>query len=100
MRQFLYKLIPPRPTFDQDMSASERAVMEQHFAYWGDLTEKKIAIVYGPVLDPNGVWGLAVIDVNDEPQALTVGRNDPAVRSGLSRFEIYPVQLVMRAATA
>jgi hypothetical protein len=95
MTHYLYRLIPPRLTFDQDMSAAESTIMEQHFAYWSALTEKNIAIIYGPVLDPAGVYGVAVIDVDDDAQADAVGRDDPAIRSGLSRFELFPMRLAL-----
>jgi hypothetical protein len=29
---FLYRLIPPRPSFSQDMSVAEAEVMERHVA--------------------------------------------------------------------
>ena len=32
-QHFFMKLIPPRPTFAQDMTAEERAVMQQHVQY-------------------------------------------------------------------
>jgi len=33
-RYFFLKLVPRRPTFAQDMTAAERAIMMQHVAYW------------------------------------------------------------------
>jgi uncharacterized protein YciI len=86
---FLYKLIPPRPTFDADMSDGEAAVMGQHVDYWKKLTERGTAVVFGPVGDPAGVWGLAVIEVEDEGEARDLGLNDPAVTSGVATFETH-----------
>jgi hypothetical protein len=40
MNHFVYKLIPPRPTFNLDMSDTERAIMAQHATYWQEWTEK------------------------------------------------------------
>jgi hypothetical protein len=59
MKYFLYKLIPPRPTFPQDMTELERKLMQEHVAYWKDLANRRIAIVFGPVSDPRGTYGLA-----------------------------------------
>ncbi len=53
-KQFLCKLIPPRPTFVQDMTEAERNVMQEHAIYWKGLIDRRIAIVFGPVLDPKG----------------------------------------------
>ena len=36
-QHFLCKLIPPRPTFQQDMSDAETKVMPEHVAYWTSL---------------------------------------------------------------
>jgi len=42
-KQFLYKLIPPRSTFAQDMTEVERKVMQEHATYWKGVTDKGIA---------------------------------------------------------
>ena len=47
MNHFLYKLIPPRPTFDRDTSESERAIMGRHIDYWQDLTDSLTRILTG-----------------------------------------------------
>ncbi|HZA78500.1 MAG TPA: YciI family protein [Acidimicrobiales bacterium] len=88
MSHYLYKLIPPRPTFDQDMTDAEASVMGQHVAYWQDLTEKGTAIVFGPVADPAGAWGLAVVEAEAEHDVHALGVGDPAVASELARFEV------------
>ena len=88
MNHFLYKLIPPRPTFDKDMSETEAAIMGRHVAYWQRLTERGSAIVFGPVSDPAGAWGLAVVEADTNEQVRALGDADPAVVSGLARFEV------------
>ena len=87
-KRFLYQLIPPRSTFAQDMTETERKVMQEHALYWKALTERGIVVVFGPILDPKGVWGLAVVEAADEPDARALGANDPAVKAGLT-FEVY-----------
>ncbi len=57
MKYSLYKLIPPRPTFPKDMTDIEEELMHEHFNYWKDLADRRIAIVYGPVEDPKGMYG-------------------------------------------
>jgi uncharacterized protein YciI len=89
-KQFLYKLIPARPTFSHDMTEVERRVMQEHAIYWKGLTDRGIAIVYGLVVDPKGPWGIAIVEVADEPDARALGTNDPAVKAGLT-FEVYPM---------
>ncbi len=86
---FLFRLIAPRPSFAQDMSEEERKVMQAHVAYWKDLMDKGLVVVFGPVLDPKGVWGVGIVEVADEVEARALAAKDPAV--GLNRVEIFPM---------
>ncbi len=73
--------------------------MGEHAAYWTGLTERGTAVVFGPVFDPAGVWGLAIVDVADEAGASALTAADPVIRAGGGfRYEIYPMpQAVLRA---
>ena len=88
---FVYKLIPPRPTFALDMSDEERAVMGAHGAYWRGLLDARTAVVFGPVLDPAGVWGLAVVQARTADEVRALGAADPAVTSGVASFDVHPM---------
>ena len=63
---FVYKLVPPRPTFASDMDETEAALMSKHAAYWRDQLDHGTVIVFGPVMDPAGVWGLGVLETEDD----------------------------------
>ena len=91
---FLYRLISPRPTFPEDMTAPEGEVMQRHSAYWHDLLGRGVAVAYGPVFDPAGVWGLGLLELDDEPDARAIGDEDPAVTGGVCTYEVMPMQLV------
>jgi uncharacterized protein YciI len=92
MSYFLFKLTPPRPTFPQDMTPVERDVMQAHSAYWSALANKGIAIVVGPVADPAGAWGVAVVEVADETAARALADSDPVTKSGLAfQYDIFPM---------
>ena len=99
MPYFLCKLIPPRPTFAQDMNSSERTIMQQHVKYWTDLADEDVAIAFGPVADPAGAWGVGILQVETEAEAQTIRANDPTMKSGQGfKFEIFPMpQLVLRS---
>jgi uncharacterized protein YciI len=88
---FVYKLIPPRPTFPGDASDAETAIMEQHFGYWRRLFEQGNVVVYGPVADPAGTWGLAVIATDSEQEVRAIGDADPAIVSKAFSYEVYPM---------
>lgn len=91
---FLYRLLPPRPGFPQDMSPEEAEVMNRHLGYWQDLLDREVALAFGPVLDTDGTWGLGLLDIDDEQAARGVGEQDPAVQSGTCTYEVVPMQLV------
>ena len=88
---FLYKLVPPRPSFAMDMTDAERGVMGEHATYWGGLLAARTAVVFGPVLDPAGVWGLAVVEAGSVEEVRAIGEGDPAVTSRVATFEAYPM---------
>ena len=88
---YLYKLIPPRPTFAADMSDVEAAVMAEHATYWSALVAAGRVVAFGPVLDPMGVWGLAIVEADDEAAVHRMGTEDPAVTSKMATFDVYPM---------
>jgi uncharacterized protein YciI len=66
--------------------------MLQHVAYWTEQMTKGTAVVFGPVAEPTGVWGLGVIRVGSPEEAQALTANDPTVRSGLGfRLEAHPM---------
>lgn len=89
---FMLKLIPPRPTFGADMNAEERAVMFEHQTYWrGKLAEGR-AVVFGPVADPKGGFGLGVIRAANLEEVKAFEAKDPAIASGRGfRYEVLPM---------
>ena len=89
---FALKLIPPRPTFAQDMTSEERSIMQEHVGYWMDLMKQGKVIVFGPVLDPQSVYGLGVVVVDDEEEVKQMTLNDPAIK--INRYEYYPMMAV------
>ncbi len=83
---FFMKTYNPRPTFHLDMTPEERAIMERHIAYWSEKAKHGVAIVFGPVLDPRGVYGIGVYQAQDEAESQDLLAHDPA--KDLLRFEV------------
>ena len=84
MTLFLYRLFPPRPkTFASDMTAEELNVMREHARYWHGHAVTGKTLVFGPVADPEGIFGLAVIVAEDGEDIGPLCKNDPAIKSGL-----------------
>jgi hypothetical protein len=95
MPHYFLKLNPCRPTFAQDMTNAERAIMQQHVAYWGDLMNKGMVVVYGPVMDPSGVYGIGVVEAVDEAKLKEMIKNDPATE--INNYDYYPMRAVIPA---
>ena len=92
MKYYVFKLIPPRPTFVQDMTAEERMLMQTHAVYWKGLMDKGMVVVFGPVLDAAGPYGLCVVRLSDDVDPKSVWIEDPVVKSGKGfRFEVAPM---------
>lgn len=96
MAYFLLRLIPPRPTFQQDMTPEERQVMLQHVAYWTDQLNKGPMLIFGPVADPAGAWGVGILDVPDLEAARRLTQDDPAVKAGTHLTEILPMPQLIK----
>jgi uncharacterized protein YciI len=88
---FFVKLFGPRPTFAQDMSDEERQLMVQHGKYLLSAYEAGKLHIYGPVMAPEGAFGMAVFDMADETAVRKVMDADPSVMSGMNRYEVYPM---------
>ena len=92
LARFLIRLLPPRPTFVQDMTDAERAIMTEHVAYWTGLRDQGVAIAFGPVIDPSGPWGLGLVEVEHLDAVAAVIADDPAIRANAGfRTEVLPM---------
>ena len=88
MTAFVFRLIAPRPTFALDMTDEEQEIMGRHAAYWQRFVESGQMVIFGPVLDSTGSWGLGVVEADDEDELRAFAARDPAVTSGTAQIEI------------
>jgi uncharacterized protein YciI len=89
---FLYMIHPPRPTFVNDATPEEGAIMRRHFEYLAGLSERGKLMLAGPCLD-EGAFGIGIFNTVDAGEARQLADGDPAVSSGLARAELHPVRL-------
>ena len=88
MTAYVFRLQAPRPTFALDMTEDEREIMRRHAAHWQPLVDAGHMVVFGPVLDGTGSWGLGVVEANDEDELRAFAAEDPAVTSGTATIEV------------
>ena len=91
MSLFLFRLVPPRPDFAQTMTPEEQQAMAGHQEYWRQLLEAGRVVVYGPVADPEGVWGMGVLRATERAEVLEIGERDPSVVAGVNTFEVFEI---------
>jgi uncharacterized protein YciI len=88
MSTFVFRLIGPRPDFAMTLSDEEREIMGRHAAHWQPLIDEGRMVVFGPVLDSTGSWGLGVVEAADEASLREFAAQDPVVTSGTATVEI------------
>jgi len=102
MNYFLYKLMPPRPTFPADMTPAEGILMREHVAYWAALMKQGRVLAFGPVADPKGSYGIGIIQLEDAEDAQALGARDPVIVANAGfGYEVHPMpRLVVAPSSA
>jgi uncharacterized protein YciI len=85
---FVFRLKSPRPDFALDTTDEEREIMGRHAAHWQPLVDSGDMVLFGPVLDETGSWGLGVVESDDEEELRRLAAEDPAVTSGIAQIEL------------
>ena len=70
------------------MTDDERGIMARHAAYWQPLVDSGRMVIFGPVLDGSGSWGLGVVEADDEEELRAFAAGDPVVTSGTAEMEV------------
>ncbi len=69
--------------------------MQNHAAYWADLMGNGRVHVFGPVFDPDGVYGMGVVHGEDEADIHALLAKDPAAK--LMNFKVSRMEAVLPA---
>jgi uncharacterized protein len=88
MATFVFRLLSLRPTFALDMSDEERVIMARHAAHWKPYLDSGQMVVFGPILDGTGSWGLGVVEADNEQELRSFADNDPVVTTGTGEIEL------------
>ena len=74
-------------------TTAEADVLAAHFAYLQRLRDEGRLIVAGPSIVPGDTFGLVVLDVAHEAEALAAMQADPAIAGGVMSAELRPLRL-------
>ena len=64
------------------MTDDEREIMGRHAVHWQPLIDSGQMVVFGPVLDETGSWGLGVVEADNEDELREFANKDPVVTTG------------------
>ena len=97
--QYLYKIQPTRPgMLVEGPTPEEAAIVEQHFNYLKELTAKGVVILAGRTLNTDeSSFGIVIFEAESEQAARQVMNDDPAVKHGVMRAELYPYRVALMA---
>ena len=70
------------------MTDDEREIMSRHAAHWQPLIDAGQMVIFGPVLDGTGSWGLGVVESDDEDELRAFAANDPVVTTQTAHIEM------------
>ncbi len=94
-KEWLYVIRAVRPEMvSEGPDAREEETLARHAEYLGDLTARGTVLLFGRTQnrDPSG-FGLVVFRTGSRVEAERVMENDPAVKEGLMRAELYPYRV-------
>ena len=97
MPHYIYKIQPARLGMLTDKpTPTEESILSEHFNYLKQLTEEGVVIVAGRTLtaDENS-FGIVIFEADNEFAAQQIMDNDPAVRSGVMKAELYPYRVAL-----
>jgi uncharacterized protein YciI len=94
MSQWIYYLIPPRPSFASDATDFESGKMSEHFAYLQRLLDQGALVLAGRTQD-EPPFGIAIFEAPDEQAARAIVSEDPAIAAGVVRCELHPYSVAL-----
>jgi uncharacterized protein YciI len=99
MAYFFYRLNSPRPTFPADMSPVEAKAMGEHAVYWTEQMRKGSILAFGPVMAPDGPFGMGLVNSETIDEARTLVDDDPVIKANLGfSTDVFPMpRLVLPA---
>lgn len=89
--QFIYFIRSPKENFAENMTDEEAEIMGVHFNYLREQMEKGKLILAGP--ETSGKFGICILNALSEDEAREIMMNDPAVKSGIVKPELFPFRV-------
>lgn len=97
MSEFLYKIQPTRVAMlSQGATPEEERIVEAHYNYLRSLTDQGVVILAGRTLNTDETsFGTVIFRAESEGAAQRIVADDPAVKGGVMRAELYPYRVAL-----
>ena len=97
MPQFLYRLHPVRPEMlSGEMTEREESIIDRHFNYLKKLVAAGVVFMAGRTLtNDERTFGLVIFAAASESEARAVMLEDPAVKDGVMKAELFPYKVAL-----
>jgi uncharacterized protein len=101
MQQFLYRIEPTRAEMlSVGPTDRESAIVGEHFGYLKTLVDEGVVLMAGRTTSSDATtFGIVVFVAESQARAADIVKNDPAVRFGVMRAELYPYQVALWSKT-
>lgn len=95
--QFLYRLLPTRiEMVTIGSTPEEEAIVDEHFAYLEALTERGVMLLVGRTQNNDeDTFGIVIFQADSEASAQQIMNNDPAVKKGVMRADLFPFRIAL-----
>jgi uncharacterized protein YndB with AHSA1/START domain/uncharacterized protein YciI len=88
LSHYLVQLHGVREGWPENMTAAEEQIMSDHYYYLVRLMNEGKVLLAGPCLDP--IYGLIVLEVDDESEAKRLMDEEPSVVGGVHTYTLHP----------
>ena len=97
MAQFLYRIQPTRlGMLTEGPTEREAQILGEHFAYLSGLTDKGSVLMAGRTLTADDrAFGIVVLVAPTLSEADAIMNDDPAVKHGVMRAELFPYRVAL-----
>jgi uncharacterized protein YciI len=95
VNQYLYRIQPNRlEMVTHGPTDEEASILSEHFNYLKSLTKQGVVLVFGRTQNNDtSTFGITIFRAESEDAARSIMNNDPAVKKGLMRAELFPYKV-------
>ncbi|MFX3673612.1 MAG: YciI family protein [Paenisporosarcina sp.] len=95
--QFLYQLkLIPTLLHEQNWTEKENEIVQHHFEVLQKLQQEGKLLLAGRTLNMDRTgFGIVILEVDSEEEAITLMKNDPAVSEGIMEATLFPYRVAL-----